>query len=432
MNPNPITLVLTQGRSRDFARQTPNDDGTYGGVYAGSEPITWRVWPLDSEVLLLSQIGTPNTWINALLTQWLISFADAQTQQLDPGTYRLEVTAPIGSRTGVLFEGLLEVAATAGLVVPSPPDLISGYYASKQLAMLGLTNVQVEALPDIINAASQLIRRWCGDRIFNQTTLTNDFRVSQFGLVRLDQIPVNQVYRVQATPQIALKIANANPNTSNAQVYFTMTGDVAGGQTITGLTLNAVTNGIQVQEQLAYTNGEVIGDLAIAINGVGNGWTCSTSSPFNNWPVTELIGGEVAQGALQAAGAVLSVYSQDLDDAYLVPEGHQTGMLYVGFRGGADPIGPSWGPDWPQWALLGSPGPGTVRVTYNAGFAVVPTAIQSSAAELTKAILERFRLDAYLGSETAGQYSYTLGENLWNNLPRPVAQTINLYRLHNV
>ena len=36
-------LELTAGRTQTFARSTPNADGSYGGVYTGTEVITANI-----------------------------------------------------------------------------------------------------------------------------------------------------------------------------------------------------------------------------------------------------------------------------------------------------------------------------------------------------------------------------------------------------
>ena len=430
----PTTLQLVQGRSKDFSRQTANDDGSVGGIYTGTELITYTIWPADSEVVVLTATGSPNAWINASLTQWFISFDDAQTATLTPGIYRIEVTAPVmAGRTGTLFEGLLEVISTAGTTVVSPPDLATAYYVIRQLGQINLTNIQVEMLPDTITAASQLIRKWCGDRIFTRMTLTGVFPVANNGMVRLDQIPVNQVLRVQAQPQVAMTISNNGTGITNARAYFAFTGDFASGQTITGITFVSVASGVATTQTITYTPNMVVNDLATAVNSLGNGWLAQTiQSPYGGWPVTELIGLTTAQGALQPEGINLQVYGQDLDNAYLIPYGQETGMLYTGLYGVADPIGPRWGPGWEQYATLGSSTTGRVKVTYDAGFDTIPPAIQQATAELAKAILQRMITNPYLESETAGQYTYRLALIFYDNIPRPIRQTIQLYRLHQV
>jgi hypothetical protein len=109
--PAPVVLECVAGYSTTIARQTPNDDGTYGGVYVGSEAITATFWTPASNVYALRQAGPPNAWLDAAgKTSWVVPLDDAQTAALGAGTFSVLVTAPLGpGRTGVLFEGQLVV-----------------------------------------------------------------------------------------------------------------------------------------------------------------------------------------------------------------------------------------------------------------------------------------------------------------------------------
>lgn len=432
MNKNPVRLNLVQGRSKDFARKTPNDDGTYGNVFSGSEAITYTVWPADSEVLVLTASGQPNVWLDPTQSAWLISFSDAQTTLLTPGDYRLEVSAPVGTRTAVLFEGTLEVIATAGTTVNAPPDLATAYYVSRLLAQIPLSNVQIEALPDVISAASNLIRTWCG-RDFTRSNYKKAYNVALDGYVRLEQIPVNQVYFVQTTPQVALGITNSGPGVTQSWVYATTVGDVAMGLSIVGITLVAFTNGVGSTGTITFTTNQTIQGLADAINALGGGWAANVQGGFGTWPVTALVWAGTGQGATSPSGALISVYSAYSSQARLDPQdGHATGLVWVGRQGGGGGIGPRWGPDWQNWGYGGGgSGDGTVVVSWNGGFDVIPAIVQTATAELTKAILERFKMEAYLNSETAGAYSYTIGLGLYHALPAPVREAISLFRIHN-
>ena len=74
-----------------------------------------------------------------------------------------------------------------------------------------------------------------------------------------------------------------------------------------------------------------------------------------------------------------------------------------------------------------------MKVTYDAGFTIIPAPVQLACAELTKAIIERFRQDHQLESENisgAGSQAYKIAVPLIGFLPRPVLQGISLYRIH--
>jgi len=430
----PTTLQLSFGCSRDFPRQTPNDDGTFGGIYTGSETITWTVWPADSETAIASVAGSPNTWINAATTTWLISFSDAVSATIPPGFYRLKVTAPTSAgRTGVLFDGNLEVVDSAGASSPSPPDLISAPYAALACARLGLSSEQWQFLPYAIQAASAAVRRFCFDHYFLQANWVKTFEPQLDGTIRLDQVPVNQITRVQSSPDGALVVANSSAQ--NAQVMFAYTGAYSpynpSAQTVTGLTFNWVTNGVPTTTSITYSANETIGSLATAINGLGSGWSATTTGTYSNWAVTELIGGFLAMDCTQGNstnGAQLNVFSQGNTDFEFCERGQSTGLLWVGTNYGG--LGPRWGPDWEMWDFSPRPQGGRVKVTWNAGYPVIPAPVQLATAEIVKSIINRLGFDLILANEKARDYSYTIAQDALAALPVYVRQGLSPYRLH--
>jgi len=419
---------LIHGRSQDFQRKTANADGTFGGVYAGTEPISYAVWPSDSEVVSLAQSGSPNAWVDASISEWLIRFTDAQTALLSPGIYRLQVTAAVSAgRTGVLFDGLLEVGSAPGTTVPSPVNLVTDWYAARLLGGLGFNSAQWESLSDLVAASSAAIRRWC-NRDFDLRSYVKEYAVAPNGYVRLDQVPVAQATRVQCNPQTALTVTNPSASVQYATVRFAYTGDFT-TQAVTGLTLSWVVSGTQSTSTITFTSGMTIAGAAALINAVGSGWSATADTVLGLYPVTELIDGTVAQGCTGRNGAELRVYSEDVPNVRWHPDsGQSTGMLWVGRQSGG--LGPRWGPDWAGWDDV-SPSIGMVRVSYTAGFSVIPYPVQLATVELVKTMMQRLNTDMVLKSETAGEYSYTLADHLLLALPSNVLQSIAPYRITN-
>ena len=111
----PVVLGCVAGCSVNFVRETPNDDGSFGGEYAGNEPITATIWVPGAASYAFQQVGPPgNRWIDATKSSWIVSLDDARTAAIGAGTFDMRVTAPLGTgRTGVLFEGQLVVEAGA-------------------------------------------------------------------------------------------------------------------------------------------------------------------------------------------------------------------------------------------------------------------------------------------------------------------------------
>ena len=430
MNP-PVTLNCVAGRSADFPRSTPNADGSFGGVYQGTETIIATVWPEDSEVFVLQQVGSPNAWINPTTTTWLASFNDAQTATLAPGVYRFEVVAAVGTgRTGTLFEGMLEVFSSAGSTIPA--NLASAYYVGKALTAIDLAPGEWEYLSDNIAFASDLIRKYC-NRLFSLSTYTEVLAVEYNGWVRFSQIPIAAVQRVQAVPVDALTAGNMAA--VSAWIALATTGDgsgFTGGPTVTGMTLYWLPGGPPNGQAVPYTSGMTIAQLAAAINAIGSGWNAVADEIYGALPVTEIMDGEGGKGAgpndPPYGGAVFHVYGENLASRPHPDDGAKTGIYRVG-RIGSDE-GARWGPDGAYWSS-NEPEVGKVRATYVGGFSRIPLPVQAATAELVKANYERLRTESYLKTEAGGDYSYTLAEELIGNMPKPVRQTLAGYRITN-
>ncbi len=319
---------------------------------------------------------------------------------------------------------------------PTPmalPDLITAGYASAGLAAAQLSAAQIAFQPYAISAASNEIRRWCMDRDFTQGTYTEIYPVALDGYIRLNQIPVNQILRVQCQPQTACSIVNTDPSVQYAQALFAYTGDVATGQTVTGLMLNWTSNGTPSTTTILFTTGMTINALAVLVNAVGSGWSASPDSILGAWPVTQIFTGWIGEGATTQSSpgtCELLVFSQDLVNARFHPDdGQKTGLVWVGQR--YPGLGPSWGLDWSWWDNASSGGTGVVQVTYNAGFAAIPDIVQLACVEGVKVILQRMKINPYLESESAGEYAYKLAFNMMQALPTYVIQELSSYRLIN-
>jgi hypothetical protein len=312
----------------------------------------------------------------------------------------------------------------------SPPDLVSIPAAARLLAQLGLGEPQWESIPTLITASSDAIRSWCNRR-FDQGTVIEEVPIEYDGTIRLARPPINSIRRIQCRPQVALTVANATA--SAAWIDLATTGDVASGQTITGMILNWEAGGITSTQTIAYANNETITALAAAINAVGSGWTATADGVLGAWPVAEIMDGLASKGAgpLDARGAEFHVYSQNVSNArFVADDGQRTGMVWVGWRWGYGDAG-RWGPGGES--IFGDAGThdNRVKVTYDGGFAVVPGEVQLATVELAKAQLARLRSDLTLRSETAADYSYEINEEQVKALPTHVLQGLSRHRLTN-
>ncbi len=427
MNGPSSTISVVQGATITRVLQGYNEDGTIPTQFLGSDILTGTVWLAQSETPIVS--FTP-VWFVATSCQITVTLTQVQTATLSIDTlYNLQVFA---TRSGVTYAiawvslQILPAAGTQGAA--TPPDLISGPYAAQMLASLTLTPAQLEMIPTLITAASNAIRSWCSRR-FDQSVYTEFCPVELNGTIRLKNPPINQITRVQTQPTEAMTVTNPSTSVQSARCYLTVTGDVEGGQTITGLTLISVSSGVATTTLIPFTANETIIGLAAAINAV-SGWLAVADPVLGLWPVTEMVEGLIAQGAgNQDQGATFNVLAVDLDNVRFHPDdGQRTGIIWTGQQYSG--LGPRWGPGWQEYDDYGGWQGGGVKVTYNGGFAVIPPQIKLGCVELVKLQIQRLRTDILLISETAGQYSYTINPRLILSLPPEVLGGISAYRIH--
>ena len=242
----------------------------------------------------------------------------------------------------------------------------------------------------------------------------------------------SKVMRVRAMPTDALFITNNSPDVQVADAYFTQTGDVTSGLTVTGITLSQVSDGVSTPTNVPYATGMVLSDLVTLINAVGSGWGASTNTGFDSWAVTELMGGNDGQGCLVGQGAAFQVWSTDLNRCKFYGErGRFTGLFYISPNGYSGGMGPTWG--WGPGDLDGGFQDrqfGRVQVTYNAGYATIPQPIQLFTVELVKVALFNLGKDLSFKSERAKDYQYELRDMI-ESMPLYIRQGVSQYRIHN-
>lgn len=394
--------------------------------------VTWNTTPLPPLPPSPPQTGYTQGQVS-------LSIAAPQTAALDPaGEYRLLVDTTTGGITWPGWEGRVKILATPGSVSPSPPDLITYDYAEAALSEIALSDTQRDFIPYLVSAASQAVRKYCFDRHFDLRTITEKYDVALDGTVRLYQVPVQLVLRVQGPPQLALTVANISSAVQSAQAYFSYTGSVGGygtnAQTATGLYLSWVSSGVLSNTTISYTPGMTISTLAGLVNAVGSGWIAQTDNTPNGLgssPVTELDGGFVSQGcavgAIPGDGARFNIL-QDMTGARL--DNPNRGFLWVG-RQQENSLAARWGPGGDQ--MFGSSGNGRlgqVKVTYQAGFSTIPPDVQYWCGQLVKWKIEVSKQELLLMEEKAADYSYKLSEAMVAAMPPTVRQGLGQWRIH--
>ncbi len=320
-----------------------------------------------------------------------------------------------------------------------PPDLITYDYCEAALSEVALTDGQRDFIPYLISAASEAVRRYCFNRYFDwRNNIVEVYPISLDGYVRLYQVPVSQVLRIQANPQLALTIVNNSPSIQFAQAYFAYTGQAGTGgvnpQVATGIVLNWTSSGVLNTQTIAYTGGMIISNLATLINGIGAGWNASTDAVLGLWPVTELDGGYVSQGCALSAtpdtGAQFNVLL-DITCGQLTPNGQRTGFLWVGNQY-SNSTAARWGPGGDE--LFGYPANNAsqsrAKITYAAGYTTIPPDVQYWTAQLVKWKTEVAKQEFLLMQEKAADYSYVLADQMVHAMPATVREGLAQWRLH--
>jgi hypothetical protein len=437
--PQSRTLRAWQGLQRDYqALQIVQNDGTPAvGIFTAQTTLQAVVWegadqtPLFNPVVAWNNGGTG--WATG---QFQCSFLPTPTSALDPaGEYHFLLETTTAGVTSPVWEGLLKILASPGSSTLAPPDLITYDYCLGMLSGLALSDNQIDSLPGIISSASNLLRQKCNDRYFDLRTLTETHEVSLDGYVRLWQEPIQIITRVQGQPNLALTVFNNSSSVQTAQAYFAFTGFDGGvnsnAKTATGIILNWVSNGTPNTQTLLFSANPTIGQIATAINAVGSGWTAQPTGSFSSWVCTELTGGFIAQGCTQLsfpnAGARFNVLT-DLDHCKLRP---RTPMLYVGTQRGGNVTAEQWGPGGHElWGDGGDYQLGEVKVTYQAGFNVIPSDVQNATVQLVKYMLELLKQELLLKSESAAEYKYELAPEMVSAMPKPVWEMIGNRKFH--
>jgi hypothetical protein len=415
-------LKIIQGMSRDFQIQTPNGDGTFGSEFIAGDVINAAIWGGDNEIAL----GSPAcSWINAPLTQWMISFNSGDTGNLAPGLYRIQVFATHQGRTAGLLDGLLEIISAAASATDN--DLASFTYVETLLAPLRLKTTEREMITLLKSEASDAIRKWCNQRDFTRKTYTEEYVAELNGYVALRQMPVNNVTRIRGYQQTALAISADSGVNQQAWVSWTSTGDwYTNTLTYTGIVLNSVSSGILATVALPFVAFPTVAALAAAVELVPS-WTANTTPVFGLYPSTDLSppGGVTAQGAIDDDGCELLAYTEDLTACRL---SNATGMLWVGRNRVSTAFGQRWGEDWELLADADGP-TGRIQVTYDAGFTTIPSPVQLACAELVAATIRRLRMDPQLRSEGNGVYNYSINEKNIADLPYAIQCALAKWRL---
>jgi hypothetical protein len=403
---------------------------------AAKLPIVVSACPLTTASVMAASVSTGLT--DAALVTFTPTFAasgppnvvlsmtSAQTATLQPGAYVCHVR--LASNSGEIAFGVVQVVAAPGYtptydVLATPAQAI---LLNPELANGPEGPGKVAALPFMLQKATETIRRHC-NRVFTRRTYTEYLSPSLEGEIMLREMPINKVTRIQRTPTTAITIT-ADPATyqvayvdySSVDLALPNPYDVA----YTGIVLNAFSSGVASNVPILFAGLTTINDLAAAVDAV-SGWKATVAGNYGLLPVSELYCDGNSQGALDD-GMQICVFAEDVSESRL---DRRTGLIQM------PRYGRNFGPPF-NWSFLGWDDQydvtcdDLVRVTYDAGFTVVPAVIQEAAVELAKVYFDRSDVDYAVKKESTGYYSYELNENISLSIPDPIRQDLAPYRIH--
>jgi hypothetical protein len=281
-------------------------------------------------------------------------------------------------------------------------------------------------LQDCIDAASDVIERWC-NRTFAVTTYDELYDGTGSMNLLLNNYPITQVLRVSFDPINVLQIhmtditssraswrldgdTNTPPNPNNLYLVSLKNGietDITIGP-LTSTTPTITINGTPttISQMLTYN------DLANVINTYGGtyGWSAQALGIYTTWPVAEL---RPPQGAFESKWFGVSyakLHSWNLMDFEQNPD---IGEI-------VSPMGFAFGYR-------------NYRIVYQAGYATIPNPVQQACAALAVSVYNSRAVNANLANENLGGYSYSnIAEKNFHSLDIVSRFSLPLYKNHRI
>ncbi|WP_422929199.1 hypothetical protein [Singulisphaera sp. PoT] len=330
-------------------------------------------------------------------------------------------------------------------------NLITVEYTANILEAAGvvMTQAQRDVLPALITAASKEIERFC-NRPF--VLLNYDEIATPEGgrqdrgepaSFMLSRHPVKSIARVHTGRATALRIRNTDQGLNQyATVQFAAVGDVDYlDLQYTGILLNRVSSGTQTSRILTFAEYGTVQLLADAINGLGYGWEATVTaaglaSNVGRFPSADLVGLREPKNALGDGAGVdlfMKAASQfDIDRATGIVRVYGWDGFSIGFGGGwGDPFGASW--DGLADYGGGQLGWGQFRVSYQAGYSVIPEPIQFICAELVKVAFDRMKINPYVASETLAGAEHSISfREIATGMTEEMRQQLTKYKDYHV
>lgn len=308
-------------------------------------------------------------------------------------------------------------------------DLITQTWLTSCLAGLNLPSSTTALYPQLTQAASRAIRKYC-NRDFTRTIYDELYTPEPWKPIVLKQFPVNSVLRYSTRPTTVLTVTNTSASVQRATVQLATSGNFDTGQTVTGVTLYSESFGLTSTQTVLITANQTVQALATAITAAGGGWLGTPDSQFLYRRAADLRQLQGVSPATQNQQALLKIHVQDL--APVVDQA--TGTVWQDTDSDEDPFqsmrfGPYLETEFGDQELSGSVN--GVRIVYDAGWDVIPEEVQQACVEVVKATIERLTTDTTVNTESVGERVLTSwATSAMEEIPTPALRALARYRNH--
>jgi len=242
---------------------------------------------------------------------------------------------------------------------------------------MGITTTSDDTLLGmLIDQASNIIKNELGTDVCDTTYTNETYHGDGSSSLMLDNYPIIDVSSASATTQDVMTIKNTNSTNTHATVQVTST-DVIMRKTASGVT---TTN------SLARSDYATITLLNVAVNALTD-WTGTVPDNYLTYPVAELVQ-QTGKNAQNNSTVQLRV--PDLAENDYEIQNTNRAVLYNSYY-------------WPS-------GHNNIFVTYRAGWATIPDAMQSTCQQLVKLLYDQKNISVGIKREQIGDYEYEMQE----------------------
>ena len=319
-----------------------------------------------------------------------LTFADANKDTI--AELIVAINALTGWKSGVLYPG---TAASTDLVVTGALSCLG---AANEIILKIEDNYLIEKL---INAATDLIERYCNRKFDSRAYTREIYYGSGFDKLILDEFPVTRVTRLSVGRANSFSIKNTSTDANFCTVEVT--------DTKIRLIVNGGAN--VSDNELTLSTYATIDLLIAAINALGKGWSITTlATDTGSRDASELLV-RPSMAVTATAQAYCETVDEDITDYRLLKptEARNEGIIEK---------------------------PGVFNSSYEyfcsyvAGYTTIPYALEQACILLVKYKYDQSKRDMGLKSESFGEgadYSYTL-QDLKNGLPAELLDELNMFK----